>query len=244
MILAAVVGAGASYALGTLIPPKAQEPGKQGAADAAVRTAVEEQLDDFGRAMGERIDDVALSVEVLTSQIDRLEKSLEGLKERTSVAASPAVAPEAGGSQAQPAPPQAVEEVVRQVLEERDKQERQVAEQRRAERQQQFSQMMQSRIDNYAQEKGWDVTKTEAVKNILNESSEKMRELFSGQDRGSPEARQNMSKLMEDTRTKLAELLTEDEMNELMRMTQFGGQRRGPGGQGQPPGSAPTPEGR
>lgn len=244
MILAAMVGAGSSYGIAALMPQKAPQTPKQYSDDAALAT-VTQQITELENGLGKRIDEVSESVGLLTAKVESFDRSLQGLKQKIAAAPSSGAAPVSGAQEGQPVAPQQIDEtVVRRVLDERDKQEREQAEQRRAERQQQFSEMMQSHIDAYAKEKGWDVTKTEAVKNILNESSKKMSELFREGGRRSPETGQNMNTLMEETRKKLAEILTEDEMNEFMRvMMPFGGPRRTPGGQGQQPGGQ-APEGR
>lgn len=95
---------------------------------------------------------------------------------------------------------------------------------------------MLERIDKFGEEKGWDTSVTDDVKNILEENSKKMRELFGQREgrRGPPsrEIREQMGKLLEDTQAKLLELMTEEEMNELMRSTMRWGGPRGGGGRG------------
>lgn len=246
MILAAMVGAGSSYGIAALMPQKAPETARQYSDDVAL-AAVTEQITELEDGLGKRIDEVSESVGLLTAKVESFDRSLQSLKQKVVTAPASGAAPVSGGQEGQPVVAQRVDEaVVRQVLDERDKQEREQAEQRRVERQQQFAETVQSRIDDYAKEKGWDVTKTEAVKNILNESSKKMSELFTGGGGRSPETRQNMNALMEETQKKLAEILTEDELNDLRRvMMPFGGQRRAPGSQGQQPGGqAPAPPGQ
>jgi uncharacterized membrane protein len=229
------------------MPQKAPETARQYSDDAALAAVVTEQITELEDGLGKRIDEVSESVGLLTAKVESFDRSLQGLKQKIAAAPGSGAAPVSGGQERLAVAPQPIDEaVVKRVLDERDKQEREQTEQRRAERQQQFSEMMQTRIDTYAKEKGWDVTKTEAVKNIVNESSKKMTELFQGGGRGSPEARQSMNTLMEETRKKLAEILTEEELNDLTRvMMPFGGQRRAPAGEGQQPAvPAPAPEGR
>jgi hypothetical protein len=244
MILAAMVGAGSSYGIGALMPQKAPQTARQYSDDAAL-TAVTQQITELGNGLDKRIDEVSESVGLLTARVESFDRNLQSLKQKIAAAPSSGAAPVSGAQEALAVAPQPIDEaVVRRVLEEKDRQEREQAEQRRVERQQQFSEMVQSRIDTYAKEKGWDVTKTEAVKNILNESSKKMSELFREGGRRSPETGQNMNTLMEETRKKLAEILTEEELNDLTRvMMPFGGPRRAPGSEGQQP-AVPTPEGR
>jgi len=248
MIAAAAVGVAGSYGAQSLLLEK-PEVSKAPDTGEAVTSTVKTELASLGERVDRRMDNLAVSVEALDRKVQDMGKSLQALSERVSTGAArsagaaPLAAPVAAGTGGQAVAGGVVEETVRRVLDEVDKRQKEESTQRREERRQAFTNMVRSRVDEFSKEKGWDAAKIETVKNILDEQGKKMNEL-SGQNSGggSPENFQSMRQIMNETRTKLLEVMTEEELTELFGGTggAFGGMsRRNRGTEGQPPAPGP-----
>lgn len=233
MFVAAIVGIAASFAMESVAPKT------NGAAEAPDNSEVVvnslNELRSLERTMQARIDELTASVDALNSQMQELGKSVQSLGAGGVVAA-------ASGDSAQPANPGNIDSVINRVLNDRDKRREEEREEERtkrnAERQERFKEMVTGRVDTFAQDKGWDAGKTESVKQILSEYAEKMSGAFGGGMRGMRRGLSDeMRKLMDDTRTRLLDLMSEEEANELLRSaTGFGGGYRRPGGGDRQPG--------
>lgn len=225
MFVAAIVGIAASFAMDSFVPKT------NGTAEAPdnseiVLTSLNE-MRSLERTMQDRVDSLTASVDALGTQVQELRNNVLSLSSGGIVAAAP------GGSE-QPANSGNLDSVINRVLDDRAKRQEEEREAERAERnadrQQRFKEMVTGRVDDFAQDKGWDAGKTESVKQILEEYAEKMSTAFGGMRGGRRGPSDDMRKLMDDTRAKLLELMSEDEANALLRSaTGFGG-RRGPGG--------------
>jgi hypothetical protein len=105
-----------------------------------------------------------------------------------------------------------------------------------------MKEMMTSRTQRFAEEQGWDAAKTQTVNQIMGDYYDKMGQMGmsmfgGGRGRrggfgGNEESRAQMQQLMEDTKTKLLTVVTEEEADQLLRT-------RGPmGGRGSDRGGA------
>ena len=230
MFAAAIVGIAASFAMQSVVPEMNGTPEAQPASSDVLTGAIKSEIGSLEHSMQLKINEVADSVDALNSQIQELKKSVQALGAGAALAAAPA------GESGQPANPGNLDSVINRVLDDRAKRQEEEREAERAERaaemQERFKGMVTGRVDSYAQDKGWDGGKTASVKQILTDYAEKMSGMFGGSGmRGMRRGPSDeMRQLMDDTRAKLMELMTEDEANELLRSaTGFGG-RRGPGG--------------
>ena len=112
------------------------------------------------------------------------------------------------------------EETKRKLLEELSKLQ---AEQRRQRAEQFIKQLRKEALDDvskYGQENGWDVTKEEQVKQILDEAFKKMWKLLREMAAGRQPRRgffMTVRQIGEETRNKLLEFMTEDELQDLAR---------------------------
>jgi len=227
MFLAAVIGVAAAFGIQFIMPEKKNEAEKKDSTEVVV-SAVKDEVSTLDRNIQARLDALMTSVETLSSRVTEIEKKMEESAKWSGVATAPKVAAKEGGKAVQNAPID--EETLEKVIEEVERKRSEERAKRRAQwmagMQQRFVEAMKGRVEEMGKEKNWDITKEEAVKAILEEQSKKIAELFKGGI--NEETFAKMREIMEETRTKLSEVLTEEEMNELFRGMRgpFGG--RGP----------------
>lgn len=240
MIVAAIVGIAAAFAMQTAMLDgfEATEiSGSTGAGSGDVKI----ELANTEHRLQSQIKEIAANVEALTGNVERLRTEIQSISLQTPVAV--------GGSGETSAPVAATNlgSAINQVLDDRDKrreEERaQEREQRAIEMRDRFKEMMNGRTQRYAEEKGWDAGKTDQVKQVMGDYYTRMSEIspmgFMGRrggrggDRGgTDETREQINQLREDTKSKLLQLVSEEEANELLQ-SGFGGGRGGrPGGGG------------
>jgi hypothetical protein len=232
MFAAAVVGIAASFAMQSVLPEgiKAEQTPEAPAVDAENLAS---QLGGLEQRLRSRADELTTSVEILGSEVQAMRRDLANLKMQIPVAASGS-GEDGEGVVAHPAD---FGEAINRVLDDRDKRREeekdQEREQRSAEMRERFKGMMASRTDRFVKEKGWDAIQTDQVKQIMSDYMEKMSELGMmlgwRREGGSEESREQVHQLMEETRTKLREIMPEEEVNKLLR---GGGMGLGPGGRG------------
>ena len=243
--IAAAVGAGAVHLLRPVSDEDVNEK-KIEALDAEIgeiRAGVEKSKRDMAEKIGSLDADVAVlseRLEALGNQFAELKKA--GVKQ--------AAVPEKGtGAEAAPA---GIEELVDKIVKEREEERQKERQEQRAGRMAGMQQMMQgminTRLNEFAKKKNWNITKQEEVKGIIDSSMKKAGELFRELQGGgppSPETFEKIREIMEETEVKLKEVMTEEEWKEFQEsmpgpgMFGPGGMRRG--GQG---GEQPSQPGR
>jgi hypothetical protein len=240
MIFAAIVGIGASFAMQGVMPQEVAADKEQ--APTAVGTDVlRSDMAGFEQRTQAQMNELTATVDSLGAQLQTLKKELQEF--RAEMRAGGAVAPLAAGAEGQPAVTGSLDSAINRVLDDREQRrddERQAdREQRTAEMRERMQSAMTSRIDQTAQEKGWNLATTDQVKQIMNDYMEKTRELFSqgGGRRGRPDSGSfdQMRQLRDEARTKLLQLVSEEEADQLLGGAgMFGG--RGDRGGRQPGG--------
>ena len=232
MVAAAVVGIAVAFAMPQVIGERTQEARTADNTDVIVGV-VNGKLDALDQSVQVRIDELTASVDALGSQLQDIRKDMRGIRAQAPVAAAGS-APLAEGQAVAPN----IDSVINRVLDDRDKRREDEREQERTQRatemRERFKGMMTSRVERYAGEKGWDAAKTEQVKQIMSDYMDKMGELgggmMSGRRRGGPqseESRAQMTQLMEEAKTNLLGVVTEEEANELLRSAMGGSRGRG-----------------
>jgi len=236
MFAAAVVGIAAAFAM--------QSGFLQGSEPKKVLGTPEASTDDLKNQVGTmeqkllmRVDELAVGVEMLASELGALRKEVANLKTQAPIMASPAVV---GGEEG--AAPVNLGEAINRVLDDRDKRREEEREaervQRTQEMQDRMKEMMTSRTQRFGEERGWDAAKTQQVNQIMGDYYEKLGQLggsmFGRGRRGGPGgggtddsgSRDQMRQLTEDTKAKLIQVVSEEEANQLLQS------RGGPGGMG------------
>jgi len=234
MIVAAIVGVAAAFAMQTAMSDGFEATELSGSTDSGSGD-LKIELSNTERRLQSQIKEIAANIEALTGNVEGLRTDIQNLKLQAPAAVS------GSGETAAPVAAANIGETITRALDDRDKrreeEKAQEREQRTADMRDRFKEMMSSRTQRYAEEKGWDAGKTGQVKQIMSEYMEKMSELgiTLGWRRGggSNESREQVHQLMEDTRTKLSEIIPEEEVNELLR---GGGMGMGPGGGRKAPG--------
>lgn len=235
MLLAAIVAVAAPIAVETMALREAEkeEAPEVVPADAAL---LKSEMDVIEHRIQESTEQLAEMLDALAARTAELEKKIGELNAAIEKAREAGLAQASG---AQPGAAGPVREVIKEALDEADKRRE---DRRTEERRQQMAGMQQimkgmvtGRADQFAQQKKWDVTKTEGVKRILNDGMEKAGKIFEGFSGGmpTPEMIEKMREIMEETRTELLEVMTEEEVNEFFQNMPgpFGGR----GGMPMPP---------
>jgi uncharacterized protein YoxC len=230
MIVAAIVGVAAAFAMQTAMSDGFEATELSGSTDSGSGD-LKIELSNTERRLQSQIKELAANIEALTGNVEGLRTDIQNLKLQAPAAVS------GSGETAAPVAAADFGEAINRVLDDRDKRREeekdQEREQRSAEMRERFKGMMASRTDRFVKEKGWDVIQTDQVKQIMSDYMEKMSELgmMLGWRRGggSEESREQVHQLMEETRTKLREIMPEEEVNKLLR---GGGMGLGPGGRG------------
>jgi len=238
MIVAAIVGIAAAFAMQTAML-SGIETAETSGSTGAVSGDVKIELANTEHRLQSQIKEIAANVEVLTGNVERLRTEIQNISLQAPVAV--------GGSGETAAPVVGnLGDAINRVLDDREKrrdEERdQEREQRAADMRDRFKEMMTGRTQRYAEEKGWDATKTDQVKQVMGDYYTRMSEIspmgFMGRrggrggDRsGTDETREQINQLREDTKSKLLQLVSEEEANELLQ-SGFGGGRGRPGGGG------------
>ena len=207
-------------AAGSAPPPSTgNELEKMAARIAAIQQTVKQQTD----ALTARIDELEQTVAELEESVAQLKR-----KRLTGPFQTPqnqGISPAAEKTQ----PPSAAatdilknldEETKKQLLEELTR----LQAEQRLQRTEQFVKRLHEEVlkdvSRYGQENGWDVTKEEQVKQILDEAFEKMRRLFREMAAGRGPRRgffMTIRQIGEETRRKLLEFMTEEELQNLAR---------------------------
>jgi hypothetical protein len=235
MFAAAIVGIAAAFAMQSVVLEGSESKKVLGATDVTT-DSLKHQVGTMEQKLLARSDELATSVEMLASELQALRMEVKNLKMRAPVVAAPT------GEGGEPvAAPTNLSSAINQALDDRD---RRREEEREAEREKwaegmrtRAKEMMTGRTQRIAEENGWDAAKTQTVNQIMSDYYDKMGEMgmsmfgggrgrrggFGGRGGGSEESRAQMQQLMEDTKTKLLTVVTEEEANQLLRS-------RGPGG--------------
>jgi hypothetical protein len=237
VIVAAAVGAGVVH----MLQPVAEEVdyNEKIAANessiAGIRSAIEKSNND----MAVKMDSLSGDMLALSERIEGLEKELRVL-EKTRVAQ--AGAPEKGmGAEAVPTEIEAlVDKIVKEKQEERQKERQEQRTEHMAGMQNMIQGMINTRLNEFAKEKNWNIAKQEEVKRIIDSSMKKMTELFKEfrmDGPPSPETIEKIQEIMQETEAKLKEVMTEEEWKEFQesmpRPGMFGPGRMRPRGQDQ-----------
>jgi len=233
MFLAAIV----AFA-GTLVIQSSNLVGKKPAAPEgapAVAAAEKQDVDALERKLADKINMVQDSIVSLGARLEEVQQKLADI-EKQAASAQPAVA--AGENPLEPGAPSTLADTISRVLDDREKRREEEHEQERAERMNQMVEGMKTgvtnRLNEYAQEKAWAAAKSQQVQQVLSEYMDKAGELMRnmGDRRRGREGFQQFAQLIEEARTKLSGILTEDEINELMQSIPGPFRGRGPGGPG------------
>jgi predicted RNase H-like nuclease (RuvC/YqgF family) len=238
MIVAAIVGIAAAFAMQTAMLDGFDTAGTPGSTDHASND-LKIELTNTEQRLQSKIEVLAGNIEELSGSVEGLRADIRNLKLQAPVAVSDS------GEAAAPVVAGNIGEAINRVLDDRDKRRDEEREQERAQRtadmRERFKGMMVSRTERYGEEKGWDTGKTDQVKSVMSEYYEKMSEIspmgFMGRGRGgrggdrggTEETREQINQLREDTKNKLLQLVSEEEANELLQGG-FGGGRGRPGG--------------
>ncbi len=237
MFAAAVVGIAAAFAMQSGFLQGSETKKVLGTSDVSA-DALKNQVGTMEQKLLARAEELSMSVEMLTSELQALRKEVTNLKLQGPVMASPAVVGEEGSA------PVNLSSAINRALDDREKRQE---EERQAERDQRAEEMrtrmkeaMTSRTQRFAEEKGWDAAKTQSVNQIMSDYYDKMGQMgmsmfgggrggrrggFGGPGGGNEESRAQMQQLMDDTKTKLLTIVSEEEANQLLRS-------RGPQGGG------------
>lgn len=240
MFLAAVVGVVASFAMQFLMPETEKNATNPDVAK-AVEDVVKDETHTLERNLRVRLESIATSIDSLSARISDLEKKVEEMVGRSVVAGAPKTAEVESGGENPTVNVPLDEETLKRLVEEIEKRREEVRAERRAQwmagMQQRFVEAIKNRIEELGKSRNWDINKEEAVKAILDEQSRKIAELFKGGIREETFAK--MREIMDETRRRLSEILTEKEMNELFSGFRGPFRRRRPplpnGGSGRQP---------
>jgi hypothetical protein len=213
---------------------------KPAAPEGALPVAAAEKQDiaALEQKLADKINMVQDSIVSLGARLEEVQQKLAEIEKQAPD--RPAVA--AGETSLEPGEGATLADTISRVLDDREKRREEEREKERAERTNQMIEGMKtgltSRLNEYAQEKAWTAAKSQQVQQVLSEYMEKAGELMRNPgDRGpGRQGFQQFAQLMDEARTKLSEILTEDEINELMRSIPGPFRGRGPGG---PPGGGP-----
>ncbi len=238
MVLAAVVALAATHVIhsSSFLDNKPEAP--EGAA--AVAPVGKQDVVALEQKLSDKLNMVQESLASLGARLEEVQQKLAEI-EKQATGARPALA--AGEAPVEPGETSALADTISRVLDDREKRRDEEREQERTDRMNRMVEGMKTgvtdRITQYAAEKAWDAAKSQQVQQLLSEYMDKAGELMrnmGGRGRGR-EGFQQFSQLMEEARTKLSQILTEDEINELMQS--IPGPFRGRGGPGGPPGGGP-----
>jgi len=250
IIIAAVIGIGAAFAMQTMLPETTE---KSVASDSPAQFVdpLRNELAQIEHRISGRIDELGIAFETMNVRISELQKEVRSMS-------VPAVAIAPDGTPA--APVGQMDSVINRVLDDRAKRDE---DERQAEREQRANEMrehmktrMTERLDSHAQEKNWAPQTTTQVKQILNGAMEKMNELGIGMMGGrggrrgggfNRESMDQMRQIIDDTRTQLLGVVSEEEVSDLLRSAGLGfggGGRTGGRDNRQPGGGQPGGGGR
>ena len=186
---------------------------------AALQQTAEQQTD----ALTARIDELEQTVTELKKSIAQLKR--KRLTRAFQTPQNRGISPAAEKPQTQSAPAANIlknldEKTKKQLLEELTR----LQAEQRLQRTEQFVKQLHKEVLNdvsrYGQDNGWDVTKEEQVKRILDEAFDKMRKLFREMAAGRRPRRgffMTMRQIGEETRKRLLEFMTEEELQNLAR---------------------------
>ncbi len=204
-----------------------------------VGAVMDGKLGSLEGSLNERIDGLGASIETLSAQVSQLQQKVDTLGESVGALAKGAGPLLARGEGERPVD-EGLKNALNEALEERDRQ--------RAQRMTGMQQMMQgminTRLNEFAKEKNWNIAKQEEVKGIIDGSMKKMTELFEEFRDGppSPETFEKIQKIMQETEEKLKEVMTEEEWKEFQESMPGPGMF-GPARREQPP-QEQLPQGR
>jgi|GEM_PF-4645897 len=213
--LVLVIAAGSAPA-----PSSGEEVEKVAARLTSLQQTVKEQTD----ALAARIDELEETVTELKKSIAQLKRerpktASQSLQNQGTSQAADKTEP-ASGVTAASILKNLDEETKKQLLEELNK----LQAEQRLQRTEQFIKQLRkdalNDVSKYGQENGWDVTKEEQVKRILDEAFKKMQKLFKEMAAGRRPQRGffgTMRQIGEETRSKLLEVMTEEELQDLAR---------------------------
>lgn len=235
IFVAAIVGIGASFAMQIALPETVKS--SEGVEpDTRAIESLRGEIAATEHRINTQIEELIVSIETLGGQVSALHKEMQT---RSVGVVQGSSAPGEAGTASPAVVSSGIDQAINRVLDDRDKrreEERQAErEQRATEMRERFKGFMTSRTDRYAEEKNWDAAKTEQIKQILSDTMDKLGTggfgFGRGGRRGGPpnsEGMDQMRQTIEDARTKLLQLVTEEEATELLRsVTGMGGRNRG-----------------
>jgi len=219
MFLAAVVGVTASLGIQSLMSQKKNETEKEDSSK-VVAKAVEDKVSALDRSLQTRFEALMTSIEALSSRITETEKKVEKLAKEGGVATAPKVAAREGATQNVPVDEETIEEMIEKAIEKMEEAERKKKEEEAMRRARGLIErgyrLTLARLKERVEKQNWDINKKETVKAILDEQIEKLDELLEeglGREALLKKARETYL----GTKTRLGEVLTEEEINELYR---------------------------
>jgi len=230
MFLAAVVGIALTFAAHFLMSEENDKGSKPDMSE-EVWDVVETKVSALDRSLQARLEALMTSIEALNSRITETEKKVEKLARDGGAATAPKVAAREGATQNVPLDEETLEKMIEKMVEEMKKRkEEKKKEEDEARKRVEWAQraqrilinMLKYRIEQMSKKYNWDINKEEAAKAVLEENRERIDRIAELAVKGDIDKETLVKKVrevIEEIRTKLRDILTEEEMNELDRPT-------------------------